>query len=255
MTRNTEIFEFTADRDIVDSLKIEASILAPKQEIMIKSLAQRISEIMAQNYGSYIPYTTLAKIKGIEENVLVLNTYALQTFYNDWGVKKEETDEQKTTNEQVQGVTFTEGNVIALHDPYASWSTLPDEIQNYFIAKCGSEEKAKDIVTQVSLTQVTLHEIIHQYHDWSLPEPFRECGSVYYERKVCKNLLLPFYLAEDLENQRIDFYSSLVREYGNATHRIFFGSWIDPRERTSILSRLNQKEVERLFPDGRNLAN
>ena len=236
--------EFTANRDMVDSLKLDASILTPKQDNQVKIVAKESSNELITLYGRFISNKTIKEVQGIEDRILVSDTDAFSEMYTSWNtIIITPTLPEKVT----KGTYFVQGRIIAIDNPDRLWDTIfPEEVQKSLIKQIGNEEETKQLAAWICLVDFRTHEVTHQYQNHNLPETFLECAVRYYQRQVSEKLRIG-HIIEDISEERISFYEKLIGQYGNDMHRLFFSGDIDERKKIAILKDFNQ-EAERLFP-------
>lgn len=236
--------EFTADKEMIDSLKLDASILTPRQERQAKIVVKQVVSEFTSMYGRFIPVETLERVKGIEDRVLITSDDVFEIMYTDWSAPA-------APDEEIKGIYFTEGRVMAFGDPKNYWSKLPKEVQEGLIQKYGSEGKAKLRVVSGCLVNCIVHEVIHQFQSPNIPNYFFECAVRYYQRQV-SDRLHSGHPIEDLGEEGIGFYQQMIERFGDDMHRLFFSGNVEPSVKDTILARFNQ-EKEKLFPQGRGL--
>lgn len=240
--------EFTADKEMVDSLKLDASILTPKQERQVKIVARQVASEFTSMYSQFIPPDTLEKTKGIEDRILITKNDAFGIMYTDWD---SEHLVPSPFNKALLGLCFTKGGIMALDDPRNLWNKFPKNVQEELSQEYGSEAKAKQRIMSGCLVDSITHEMVHQFQDNYLPDYFLECAVRYYQRQISDRLRMGHPI-EDLTEERISFYKQMTKEFGDNMHHLFFGG-NDSLARNTILARFNQ-EKERLFPQGQGLC-
>lgn len=251
----SDIVDFTVDKKVVDNLKLDASILTPEQDAVIKNIIRSANEKLVQMYGEYIPDEIAERVSGVEDRIIVTDSDAYRELFLNW---------QNFHNNLVppgndSGAFFgLQGRIIAINDPSNVWEDfVPEEDRQRLTEYFGSEEKARIQTTWMALADYSIHELVHQYEDTGLPEAFKECGARYYQREISKALDYG-YLEGDLQEKRINYYRELVQTHGDSVHRLFFsGKAADDGtenqiKRSFILGR-TAEERERLFPKGKGL--
>ncbi len=242
--------EFIADKEVSDTLKLEASIATPRQDKLVREVAVNINNEIIHQYGSYIPQETIVKVGGVEERILITNTETFEQFHYEWD--KITTDRSRLYYPEVTATVFTNGQVMAFEDPTKAWQRLSKETQVDAISRFGSEAEARGVVAFTAIADFLCHEVVHQYQDENLPKFFKELGAYFYQRQIATALHFSF-LIFDLDEARIQYYNSLLNRFGEDVHKIFFGSLLDSKRRTEILSSVTKDDINELFPEGMGL--
>lgn len=247
-----ELTDFTADRDLVDSLKVDISILTPDQDRVFKKRIKVANQKFLEMYGHLIPEETVQKVEGIEDRFLVTETDAYRVMHTEWdSVSTDLTPPSKGAK-----ATFvTQGRIVTISDPRTLWEDIfSEDVRTRIIdVYDGDEQKARDMATQIAFYQFAFHELVHQYQDNELPEEFLECAVPYYQRELSKALETGYILDEQTDT-RVEYYEKLVERYGDSVHSLFFtGKAKDIADRLVILGQ-TAIQKERLFPNGAGLV-
>lgn len=78
--------EFTANRDMVDSLKLEASNIPPRLESNLRMVAKKAARILVNRYRQFIPDSTIISSQGLENRILNLDPQAFNAMRENWDI-------------------------------------------------------------------------------------------------------------------------------------------------------------------------
>ena len=206
---------FTADRDIVDSLKLEVSVTTPAQETAIKEKSLQVEAVFLKKYGQYMPAYKFEEAGGVEDRVLVTNRDNLRDIYTDWGERDDFHD--------VAGTVYKSGWIEHILYPVEVWNLLPDDnkavLEEYF----SGEPDPKQTAINVIFMNILAHERAHQYQAQQLHKIFFESGARYYSKDIMKELGITS-LQDETDRTCVQFYNDLLEKYGNVIHAFFFGT-------------------------------
>lgn len=245
----TELPVFKTTHDMTDSLKLDASVLTPKQDREIKNVARNLNRTFVTEYKKFISDGKIKEISGIEDRVLITDDHAFNLLWSEWNTIDEPKD---PPGDEVLAAFLEAGNLFTFKDFDKYWAKTSEPLRVNLVKKFGTEDKASAIIGKVGIVNSLAHELIHQYQNHRLPHEFLECAVRYYEREVLQKLSFP-YLSEHLDNERISFYESLIQQYGDDVHKFFFGEEIEYDRGVDILEKVFE-ESDRLFPGGLGLA-
>ncbi len=243
MDNELSIASFTADSDLVDSLKLDMSDLTPGQDKVVNEVANKIQNTIVDTYKEFIPSSSLYHADSVNDRVIVSDTPAFQEMYANWASDSDGNYPDKS----IRAAYFPEGKIIAFDDPNRIWELYADDAKAEAIKVFGSEEKAKENVASIAFFDYLTHEICHQYQDLTLPEPFVEISARYYQRETLTKMKYGYIIA-DHDEERIGFYKSLIEKYGDDVHKLAFGKEIDTAKKKVILNTFTPEEIARLFP-------
>lgn len=232
--------QFVASKDVMDALRLEGSILSPKQEKDLFSLVRKYQSHFESLYSTFIPKPKIEANSDLANRVLIFSNDIFTTFFKYWDIQDLQPGQAFTTKM---------GDLIALDDPKTTWDLFSSTTQEQLVERFGGKENAINVIAQVATPNYIVHEIVHRYQDDTLPTCFLECGAAFYTRSLLNSMALA-YIESELNNGQIQFFSDLVREYGEGVHKLFFGSSTDQNTRLVILSRFTPKIIENLFTNG-----
>jgi len=238
---------FTADSEITESLKVEASTLTPEESQELKLLSASIKDEVMQRYGRFLSESTRERLKGIEERIIVTDRDSFEQFSQAWQPGPVRRGKEPIPPPWITATYIPKGQLIVLKDPKESWDLIGAEEQEELIRHYGDERAARKAAERMVLIDNVVHEVIHQCEDTELPTSFLELGTIYYQQPIMRKpgeaVMVP-----KGEEKRVAFYSHLVPKYGDAVHKLFFGTLIDPIQRAAILSELTPTVINKLFP-------
>src|SRR5512135_3500861 len=113
--------EFTASRDVVDSLKLEASDISPRLDRELRMVAKKAGRFLEGRYQKYIPKATLKRARGFENRILVTDSETFGMIWKEWDTISPETEPDADT----KGIYFVQGRVMAFDDLDKLWGIYP----------------------------------------------------------------------------------------------------------------------------------
>lgn len=233
----------------MDSLKIQSSILSPKTDSDIKLTVTKMVDLIYSEYGNFIPEISRQRTKGIEDRVLITTSHAFLTMWKDWDSTTRGTQAKITSG--TLATLFVEGMLMGFDNPNQLWKIYAHEVQKELIKSTGSIKEAKQIVSQTIYSQIT-HEVVHQFQDFTLPLPFLEIATRWYERMISRKLKFSYPLNE-LDEERVYVYQAMVIAFGDKLHRTFFGTQQSPEIKQEVLGWMRPELTKKLFPGRRGL--
>ncbi|HSX40826.1 MAG TPA: hypothetical protein VLF68_04395 [Candidatus Saccharimonadales bacterium] len=235
---------YTADRDLVDSLKLEVSTQAPSQDSALKRTAATIVKTLERSYGSYIPASKLEELDGIPDRILMTDGESLRAVGTYW--HEERKGRQNT--EYMIGTVYREGSIVHITDPRNIWDGLSPDNKKMLMGDGveSGEVMKRGYIGLILATELT-HEIVHLYQAPMLPETFFECGARWYTEAILKMQEYSSILSLG-DQERIDFYQTLLDRYGDDVHHLFFNNSLGFERRTEILEEITPELSEQLFP-------
>jgi hypothetical protein len=242
-----EVQEFTATPDMVDSLKLEASMLTPSQDAYFKKQAKLLSQDFLSRYRELIPQKTLRRTQHPENRFVITPSKEFKQLYGEWDSTTRNQGEKP--DKGIHGVYFPEGRFVGLDNPLTVWEgEFSEKTKQKLSKQIGGRRKARQEVANVSVYEFLTHELIHQYQDNSLPATFLEVAVPYYARETLKHLGFG-HLVNPTYNKRVSFYENIVNDYGPDAHKLFFGSLSSSSNmRNAILGRFTPEVTNKLFP-------
>lgn len=223
----TETEFFLADRELVDSLKLEASTLDPKFERSIARTIPQVIEALVDEYSFFMPLESVERTKSLPERVVVTDTNTYREFRRCWsGITEKD-------RENTDGKFLFIGNIILVKDPGSlnyMWDYISDDGKETWMKEHGNEQEARKVMGEERLFGVLIHEIVHTFHPQrtNLSLGFVEDGVSYYSRELARKFdVVSFSLSDDLQG---DIYESFLRDHGVNVHRVFFGLESDPEK-------------------------
>jgi hypothetical protein len=234
--------QFTADRDIADSLKLEMGFTTPEQNGFLKNTVNKIQSTFVETYYDLIPHEKLLDAGNISDRVIVAQSEQFKIFYSEWN------STGIFPSEYTRGSFFPRGKLMAFDNPITIWKSYGEEAKREAIKIFGSENKARSAIISICFDDFLAHEVIHNFQGNSLPVAFLETAARFYQRETIKKLEYG-YLTIDNNEYVIEFYNGLVKEFGDDIHKVFFGLDVDPEIKADILSRFSPEQIKILFPD------
>jgi hypothetical protein len=242
--------QFIANKEIVDSLKIEGSVLSPEEDKKSMELARSMSEYIVTTYGQFMPKRSMEFAQTVHERVLVMADDPFRIMWGEWDQKVGFGGRE--AGDTIHAMYFYEGSLMVTKDPLKMFDEFTDEGQAEYIQQEGSEEAARKMLGNIEESDKA-HEMMHSFHDPSLPQTWMECGVSYYARDIEEEFELAT-AVDELINQRIDFYANALTSYGDLVHNIFFGTKVNDAQKRRVLATLTKADSERLFPQGFGLG-
>lgn len=227
---------FVADRDMVDSLKMELSGITPRLADVLRQKAIAIQAEVVNQYGEFIPPSTLHKTKGIEDRIIVCSGNGFQLFDQAW------TSTRVKEPMRIRGKIYRNGYLMVFDDPLHTWEFIDEEAREREIrrgTRAGyTQEQVKIALCRIYLHRSLGHEIIHQYQDWSLHSGFLEPAVEYYVSEILERLGLNYFDQGEIQDAMASTYQFLIDRFGNDIHRIFFGS-CKPQRKAAIFEEID----------------
>ena len=127
---------FVAHTDIIDNLKMDASILTPKQDSLVKRTVRDIDQTILRKYKKYIPWDTFDRTRNVENRIIISDRDAFETLYTDWN------QINLSPRDDTGAFISSYGKLIVVDDPnkFWSWDRLPEYTQKYLISRCGDKK-------------------------------------------------------------------------------------------------------------------
>lgn len=139
--------KFVADRDLIDSLRMDCSTLTPTLESQFHLAAQSIRKALIEIYEPFISDLAIEETKTTVENTLVLGTPSFRTMWTEWDSTTRGTEIEPKG--WVMATLLTEGQIIILRgDPDVVWATLAKDYQQELIEQEGNEDMAKERIKE-----------------------------------------------------------------------------------------------------------
>ena len=248
-----EAKRYVADRDVVDSIKLEVSAIDPQFEGMVREVVPQIVKVCVDNYYPYLTLEALEKAKTLADRIVVTDKETFSLLRDTWREDWKEEDEDKVEND---GVRMFIGDIILLKAPsnleYA-WGKFSDAIKQENIRNFKSEEGAKRELGLRRFEFVLIHEIIHGFHpndSERMSHLFSENGVCYYTREIANQLRVQnFSLRDEL---RADVHADFVRQSPEIVHRVFFGS--ETGKGATLVNEAYREYIFQRFPLAREGA-
>lgn len=212
---------YIAENGTAYSLQLETSMATPEQQRVLHDTAIDIKESVIRSYSLYIQQEALDRVAHIEDRIILMDTEHFSGFYTEW----DGSDEQLAGT--VFAMTTEQGDIIAFNDPAGLWQTFTDTGRQGLIEQFGDEISAKLAVKNIGTIDNLVHEVIHQFQDYSLPRKFLEIAVRYYQRLTTSDLRQG-HLERPQMNDSLEVYSQLISTYGDGVHEVFFGKPTDP---------------------------
>lgn len=121
--------EFTADKEMMDSLKLDASISTPRQERQIRIIARQVASEFTLIYSQFIPAETFEKTNGVDE-----------------------------ARNMPLGIYSPKGRIMVFDDPGNLWNKFTKDAQKRLIQEYGNEKKAQQRAIAGCLVDNITHE-------------------------------------------------------------------------------------------------
>lgn len=218
---NQERLDFTADKDVADAVRIEASADDPKTAKALRKITRLIAETFLDEYSQFVPEEIKELLTGIEDRVLVVDE--LEVFAESWtGEKVRELPDQILG---FQGCYFKLGRLSVVK----SYREMMSKKLRRKILRRPYRKKKRLLLAAAIFLPILTEEILHQFESKSSLRsspwlhPFSQCGTIYYRRKVLDKLGLPYRPTVFTDTQN-NLYERSISLYGDDVHRVFFGS-------------------------------
>lgn len=263
-------------RDIVDSLKLDLSPATAfkEKDNQAKKLFEQSLMFLAGRYWHFMPERTLNRIFQLSDNfVLTANNEQFAAFLGAWQGLKDEVNPDRTI--ATGGVTLRRGyNIFVSNNPqdmleqikqdpkkileFLSPSALEtvkellgdnyEEILINYYQQADESEFVK--IINFLYEDIISHEAVHLCEPLltttlKRPVALSELGGYFYTNEVMESfhpgfvdqpLLVTF---KQLNEARIRFYQSLIDEFGNDIHRLYFGKSIKKAKKEAILKKIS----------------
>lgn len=239
--------KFIPSRSMMDSLKMDASILTPEEDARVKHVARLVSNELFSTYKRFIPKETRVRNRNVADRILVTERSALETMYTDWDTEAWPIP----LSAEDRALSLRAGDVIIFDDPNKLWNLCTPRLQKELIGEYGSLEEAKKVVVKNAFYDFVAHEVVHQYQYPYLPEVFHECAVRYYQRETVKKLGGGF-LKDPYTEVAISFYKEMLDLYGDELHNLYFNGKIEPERQQEIYWKF-EKAKNKIFPSGQGL--
>jgi len=216
---------YTANRDMMDALRIEISSNTSKQQEGLKEAMQIITDKIVTDYGRFMPHTTLDLAKTIDERTLLINRDGFHPFYKNWPSSNE-------SSFDAEGAMFHEGSISVVQDFVSqkenAFNITDEESKQRFIELSkGDEEEARIHLAEMNFGSHLAHETLHQLHAKGLPTYFVESANLYYQREIENELPMYTFLPGDSNILAANFYQEVIEKFGDEGHKVFFGTQED----------------------------
>ena len=220
---------FTAESDIADELRVEASMATPEQQKVLHDAAVSVKDSVIREYQPFIQQEALERTAHVEDRLIFMDREHFTEFYRQWDGSSDK------PAGIVLAATFRHGDVIAFNDPAEVWHTFDAEVQSKLIQQFGDEATARRMATNISVFDNLTHEVIHQFQDNSLPDLFLEIGTRFYQRQTTTGLGYGHIDYPSMDDS-ISLYEGAMSEYGSAVHSVYYGKPVEPALRSKIVS-------------------
>lgn len=226
--------------DTLDSIRLEASMLPPGKQAEIDAVAGACTQFYTERYGQFMNPAIAAIAADPRRKVIVASPEMFSRLDSVW-----EGEDDNTEN--VYGILIEKGGFCLVKDPNSFWlGALPGEMRADLIRQNGGLANALAASYNTTLYTTIAHESAHSFEGSVLPIPVSECGARYYTQQA-DNVIGEVWI-NDVDKACHDFYTSLIAEFGDDVHRLYFGTLDDTARRDEIMSRFSPEKVHELFP-------
>lgn len=230
--------QFVANKDIVDSLKIEGSILPPNEQRWTEFLVGIVDEVIDKDFGQYMPPHQAIKTSGLGDRFVVVDGESFEAIHANWSAASD--GATKTLNKRAAAIYLTEGAFVVCRDPLS-------------VFRLSDADMAKrDAIRSLYVIDWLTHEVAHYFQDQNLPQDaaelaFVEAGARYYKQHISDKLHLGFEALNEIDPlaKLPKLYKKLLEGYGDDSHRLFFGTPLQQFHRGEILWGLAQHVTEK----------
>lgn len=243
-------------KDLGDSLKLEASILSPKQDAEVKSKLGVMSSIIEAHFAPFIPERAKQNATEAAYGAVIIEDpeFLVAVLDNPEIYDSDELLKIARDDKEHKGFLAAGGYDVSLGFPLIIGSVAPDLLWDELDAKNkrSFEDAAhreygdiepKNFFNKLQFTRLLAHELSHSYLDSNLPTDFNELSADY----ISNTVLNKFYRVGSIS--RTDFVDTLVEKYGDEVLRVMFGTSTDVVLRSKILAELTEEKKRELMPE------
>lgn len=207
-------------RDIVDSVRIEASSLSPHDAREARNTLGKMSRMLEDKFQGILPEAAIERASKARGNLVVVDDpdqYALSFF------------SKKTSQELLKGGSLhgiyhnTPVPLIVIIDQAGIWEDANPDEKEYAIQVFGDKEKAAQNYGRLISLSTLGHELAHAYIDPTIPDPVQELGAYYIGDLVSKEI---FNEESPVEESELEAYRRLAQKFGDDFERYLFGGEI-----------------------------
>lgn len=219
------------NRDIVDSLRLDASPVTPARETGLRTMASAAGLMFINTLGHVIPPEKHQLCASMADHLVVVNPDGDDAFSQNWlSAGQNDQADHKQAAAWNFGTHYFQGEVTTLTIPQAGWKSLVPEIRDRLAKHFFSRGRARRWMDRYTEQNTVIHEGSHMLEARGLPQDFSEAGASYYAdlfeqpvdgRSIKVATEADFY---------IRLFRGLVGEFGDDAHRVYFGS--QPQETT-----------------------
>ncbi|KKS31583.1 hypothetical protein A2380_00915 [candidate division WWE3 bacterium RIFOXYB1_FULL_43_24] len=232
---------FTADKEIVDSLKLEYSSATPFEENLVRDTFNIVRDEMLNKYGDYIPDDARERLLSNKDNingtnhVLILSEEDYQSFNDEWLPKLQQLNKQEQLPPlQPGGMWLRMGQVIVVCDmtevAKRNWESSKKYFENYGQI---DEEAMINFIKNSTVTALLTHETIHSCQgsiehmdrgrDMYIRVALDECGVHYLCDEILKTKFPRMVSApQQFDKERIEKFQDILKKYGDDAYGVLF---------------------------------
>ena len=236
---------YSADKELVDSIKMECSSISPAEQQAISQFAKYSKNLILEEFGNHISLEKKDNLEKVTDHFVIMDIDHFEKFKEAW-LPEINFGKQSLEN---GGYYFRMGDVIAVRDNMDIIKQVSEAAykQNYFPPGMTRDVYEKRLMLTMT-ADIIIHELIH--YSQNMPDEkgkenvlkmmcFIECGASYATEKILRDTLPKVRLQEPEFNQvRVKKFEKLLEVYGDGVLDVCFGNY---EKGTS-----EEKEVEKL---------
>jgi hypothetical protein len=223
------------NKEINDSLRIEASTLSPKEANDARETLGEMSQFLEGRFGTFMPDSARERATNARNNLIVvddINQFLFSFLPEEKGI-------DSIYEEDLQGFYHLPSGIIVVKDQERLWEDAGPEIRTSAIRLFGDEETARNTFGNFFALGTLAHELGHAYLNPDLPPPLREIGAYYLQSEVSREF---FKGISGVSKPIINFYEHFVQKYGDDFNRFMFGRQIGILTRLRLLREIKNLE-------------
>lgn len=234
-------------RDLADFLRLEVTDLTPKREANNREFVIKVKQVIERKYGKYFDRDTLNVVRGLEDRVV---SFA-PGIYSEYNRFFEPEFREDIKDSGAFHSSEEEGDFIGLASRKRCMALPRAEEIVASISENFGFSRRESIRTFRSLVfgHNVIHEMVHAYQTEGFPVFFSECAAPYYVYELQNEMRIQAFIWNQ-NVPKIDFYTSLVEEFGEDIHGLFFGLKKSRKLKNEVLSTFSDEVLEDLFPTG-----
>ncbi len=231
---------FTADKDIVDSLKMEYSSLVPFQENLVRNTFNTVKEIVLDRLGEHIPRDAKERLKSSDDpvngtnRILVLSEQDYLNFKDAWMPRMIGRLEEGPAPTPAGGAWLKLGDLIVCSDitetARASWEASKANFRNFLEI---DDKTMTELIKYSTIVSVLTHETIHSCEgtgerpetkrELNVKTALHECGAHFLSDKIMQEKYSSLFpCVQPFDQVRKDKFTQLLGKYGEDLYDVLF---------------------------------